>query len=57
MPPHRSTANITETEAEYLLAIKDAAQVERAKAIPGYRWDPERVCWGFIRGRLETTMR
>ncbi len=39
-------ARLTETENHYLLYIH-ASQKERAKAINGRRWDPERVCWTY----------
>lgn len=39
---------IQENQAEYLLFIP-AFQKERAKAIPGRRWDPERKAWVFPR--------
>ncbi len=48
MIPHRTAVSISETEDEYLLSI-NASQKDRAKGIPGYRWDPERVCWVYPR--------
>jgi len=39
-------ARLTETATNYLLYIH-ASQKERAKAINGRRWDPERVCWTY----------
>ena len=40
--------NIQGNSDEYLLSIPPA-QKERAKAIPGRRWDPERKVWKFKR--------
>jgi len=39
-------ARLIETATNYLLYIH-ASQKERAKAISGRRWDPERVCWTY----------
>jgi hypothetical protein len=39
-------ARLTEDQTHYLLYIH-ASQKERAKAINGRRWDPERLCWMY----------
>ncbi len=39
-------ARLTETENHYLLYIHPS-QKERAKAINGRRWNPERLCWTY----------
>ncbi len=48
MTLHRIAVDITETETEFFLSI-NASQKDRAKAIPGYRWDHERVRWVYPR--------
>ena len=40
----RHSVQINETETEFILSIH-ASQKERAKVIPGYRWDTGRRCW------------
>jgi hypothetical protein len=48
MVTQRTAVSITETAEHYLLKI-NASQKDRAKAISGYRWDPEAVCWVYPR--------
>ena len=52
MPGTKHPAELQETTTELLLFIH-ATQKERAKAIDGRRWDPERKCWVYPRtGRV-----
>ncbi len=44
----RSVVEVSETDTEYLLSIH-ASQKDRAKGIPGYHWDSQRVCWVYPR--------
>lgn len=44
----RTVVDISETDTEYLLSIH-ASLRDRAKTIPGYRWDTQRVRWVYPR--------
>lgn len=46
MASPKDRVEITETENEFLLSIH-ASQKERAKKILGYRWDSQRMRWGY----------
>jgi hypothetical protein len=46
MSPSKQTVEISETNTEFLVSLH-ASQKERAKTIPGYRWDRERRSWVY----------